>query len=448
MVTVMRQRGRIALPSMIAVALALLGANEMGYRNASGGLAAIERTAGARDALNRLHVLVLEAETGQRLYLLSGNRDFLAPYSRSVTAIEAQLRRIEGIYREWPEDAAKLTKIEDLTRDKLSELKTTLEVFDAGRRSAALDLVQTGIGRDRMREFEEAIGAMSAAALQRVQHAAALQQQTLQRNRIALAVVTLIGAVLLLLYLRQSARLDAERERRQHDLRDERDRLDAEVRQRTADLFEIARHLQSAREDERSRLARELHDELGGLLTAAKLDVARIRSRLPDAAPELAERMGHLVSTLDAGIALKRRIIEDLRPSALVHLGLKPALEALGREFAARSDVAVDLDLADLRPGEERALTVYRVAQESLTNVAKYARARRVGLCLRDDAGVVELSVTDDGAGFDPAQIPRRSRGLAGMRFRVESSGGTFDLMSSPGAGTRVRARLPVPPDT
>ena len=125
-------------------------------------------------------------------------------------------------------------------------------------------------------------------------------------------------------------------------LRFERDRLEVEVERRTRDITQIANHLQTAREDERSSLARELHDELGGLLTAAKLDVARMRSRLAAAPPEVLERMMHLVKTLDEGIALKRRIIEDLRPSSLSNLGLKAALEILCTEFAERSELEVE----------------------------------------------------------------------------------------------------------
>ena len=123
----------------------------------------------------------------------------------------------------------------------------------------------------------------------------------------------------------------------------ERDRLEGEVAARTAQLKELAQHLQTMREDERSRLARELHDELGALLTAAKLDVARLKSRLgASATPDAAERLAHLNETLNGGIALKRRIIEDLRPSSLSNLGLVAALEILLREFAARSEIAVD----------------------------------------------------------------------------------------------------------
>ena len=108
------------------------------------------------------------------------------------------------------------------------------------------------------------------------------------------------------------------------------------MRERTASLAELATHLQDVRETERGYLARELHDELGSLLTAAKLDVARLKSRLADT-PDAAQRLQHLTELLNSGIALKRRIIEDLRPSSLSNLGLVASLEILGREFGDAS---------------------------------------------------------------------------------------------------------------
>ena len=155
--------------------------------------------------------------------------------------------------------------------------------------------------------------------------------------------------------------------------------LEAEVAARTEQLRELAQHLQTIREDERSRLARELHDELGALLTAAKLDVARLKSRLgATITPDATERLAHLNETLNGGIALKRRIIEDLRPSSLSNLGLVAALEILLREFAARSEIEVVDELGRSSSMPAAQLTVYRLVQEALTNVVKYAKAREV----------------------------------------------------------------------
>src|SRR5204862_2106652 len=230
--------------------------------------------------------------------------------------------------------------------------------------------------------------------------------------------------------LRQTAALDAHRHERQQAIEAERDQLELEVERRTAQLKELAQHLQTAREDERSRLARELHDELGALLTAAKLDAARIKSRVAGS-PEATERLAHLNATLNDGIALKRRIIEDLRPSSLSNLGLLSALEILTRECAERLGVEVESDLqaVTLKPSAE--LTVYRLVQEAFTNIAKYAKAKRVVVKLLASDGVAEISARDNGIGFNTKVRRASTHGLLGMRYRVEAEGGRFSIESS-----------------
>lgn len=223
----------------------------------------------------------------------------------------------------------------------------------------------------------------------------------------------------------------------------ERLRLEAEVAARTAQLTELANHLQRAREDERNRLARDLHDELGALLTSATLDAARIRARLAGTAPEAQACLAHLVGTLDRIIELKRRIVEDLRPSSLRHLGLVATLEILAREFAQSSGLEIDCALAPVRLAPPAELVVFRLVQEALTNIGKHARARQVWITLAERDGRIAVSVRDDGVGFDTAARPRSAFGLVGMRHRVEAEGGTLALHSAPGQGTLIEMTLP-----
>jgi signal transduction histidine kinase len=223
-------------------------------------------------------------------------------------------------------------------------------------------------------------------------------------------------------------------------------RLETLVALRTAQLTELTHHLQTAREDERARLARDLHDELGALLTSAKLDAARLRSRLSGGAPEALERLAHLTQTLDNVIALKRRITEDLRPSSLDHLGLVVTLDILAREFAERSGVVVHRELAEVPLAAAAELVAYRMVQEAVTNISKYAQARQVWLMLTRRNGLVELTVRDDGVGFDAATPSRSAYGLVGMRFRVEAEGGRLVVSSSPGQGTCLTMTLPAAP--
>ena len=231
-------------------------------------------------------------------------------------------------------------------------------------------------------------------------------------------------------------------EQLQAQARADQQRLDQAVRQRTAQLTELAQHLQTAREDERQRLARDLHDELGALLTSAKLDAARIRARLGASAPEAQERLAHLVSTLDSMIALKRSIVADLHTSARHHLGLVATLEILAREFGERSGLPVRCDLGDVRLPASAELMVYRVVQEAITNISKHAQARSVNIHMAAHEGRVDLSVRDDGVGFDTRVPPRSAYGLVGMRYRVEAEGGTLAVVSAPQQGTLIRLSL------
>ena len=178
-------------------------------------------------------------------------------------------------------------------------------------------------------------------------------------------------------------------------------------------------------------------------MTSAKLDAARIRSRLAGTAPEALERLAHLVETLNASIALGRSIIEDLRPSTLANLGLVATLEILVREFGERSAVAVECVLEPVTLDAAAELTVYRLVQEAITNISKYAQARHVRLTMAARDSHVEVTVRDDGVGFDTTVPPRSAYGLVGMRFRVEAAGGTLAVTSAPGQGTQLTLRLP-----
>jgi signal transduction histidine kinase len=228
--------------------------------------------------------------------------------------------------------------------------------------------------------------------------------RTLLFNRLGVALLSAASLAALFLYLRQSLALEEqlahEKQERQRIVQLERERLEVEVARRTEQLVKLTNHIETAREEERARLARDLHDEMGALLTSAKLDAARIKPRIVGIAPEALERLAHLVDTLNRGIALKRNIIENLRPSSLSHLGLAVTLEILAREFAEHSGVDVHCTLAPVRLGEAAELVVYRVVQEAITNVSKYAHASQLWLNLSATGGQAEVTVRDDGVGF------------------------------------------------
>ena len=150
------------------------------------------------------------------------------------------------------------------------------------------------------------------------------------------------------------------------------------------------------------------------------------------------------MQSLDAGIALKRRIIEDLRPSTLSNLGLTAALEVLCGEFSERTEVKVHTDVDEVALADDVQLTAYRVVQEALTNVAKYAQGAPGDACVCATASRRgALSVQRRRRRLRHARRADAARGLAGMRFRVASHGGRLDLTSQPGSGTTIEAQLP-----
>jgi signal transduction histidine kinase len=271
--------------------------------------------------------------------------------------------------------------------------------------------------------------------------------RTLLLNRIAIAALSVAGLVALFMYLRRGLALEEQAERVKHELQRvvqiERKRLEVEVALRTAQLVKLTHHIETAREEERARLARDLHDEMGALLTSAKLDAVRIKARLGASAPEAVERLAHLVETLNKGIALKRDIIENLRPSTLSNLGLAVTLNILANEFGKRSGVKVHCALATVQLQEAAELVMYRVVQEAVTNISKYAKATNLWLDLSATDGVAELTVRDDGIGFDATAASTSAYGLVGMRFRVEAEKGTLTVISAPNEGTQIHVRFP-----
>ncbi|MEO8858931.1 MAG: sensor histidine kinase [Burkholderiaceae bacterium] len=254
-------------------------------------------------------------------------------------------------------------------------------------------------------------------------------------NWLTVSTLTLLGAIALSFYIRHLRLFDQERAERQQD-------LEAQIDARTAELRELARNLLTAREDEKAHLARELHDELGGLLTAAKLDVARMRAKL-SSTPALLERLDSINARLNEGISLKRRVVEDLRPSALDTLGLEMSLGILCTEVGERAGIEVRTDFQEVKLSANGKLAVYRLVQEALTNVSKYARASRVLVTVKQGSDGVRVFLEDDGVGFDPALAKSATHGIAGMRFRIETLGGTMSVTSQPGAGTQLVAVLP-----
>ena len=223
-------------------------------------------------------------------------------------------------------------------------------------------------------------------------------------------------------------------------LRESEQRLEESL----ARLRELAEHRERAREEERMRIARELHDELGQALTALRMKIALLRVEFGQDTPALNHHVGKMNELVDRTIGVVRGVSSALRPAAL-DMGVVPALEWLVKEFRVHSDIDCELVAPEpsLGLGDGVELAIFRVAQESLTNVTRHARASSVRMTLQAGDKQCMLEVCDDGCGFAPHEVERDKFGLVGMRERVEMLGGEFAIASVPGEGTALRVRLP-----
>ncbi|MFZ3322494.1 MAG: PAS domain-containing sensor histidine kinase [Usitatibacter sp.] len=220
----------------------------------------------------------------------------------------------------------------------------------------------------------------------------------------------------------------------------ERVRSEAELERSREELHEFAVATNTVREQEKTRIARELHDELGQTLTALKIDLGWIRERVKSDG-EAVVKLASMQGLLDSTVASTRRISSDLRPLMLDDLGLVAACEWLVHSFRARTGKACSFEMTgDLELADPYATAIFRVLQESLTNVTKHAEATQVAVSLGRSDGKVALSVKDNGRGFSESDARKpNSYGLIGMRERAYVLGGIATIESTPRGGTLVR---------
>src|SRR6202035_4411607 len=207
----------------------------------------------------------------------------------------------------------------------------------------------------------------------------------------------------------------------------------------------LAAHLLSFREEERARISREVHDELGQSLTAVKMDLAWLAGRLPQGSGHMLKRINSARQLADSIIQSVRRISTELRP-AVLDLGLAEALEWQVQEFQARSGIQCTVRLLTREAIESKASTaMFRIFQETLTNIARHAQATRAEVVLRKQRDWLVLLIRDNGRGFDLADSSlSNSLGLLGMRERAAILGGRMNISSAPGKGTTVTAWIPL----
>jgi signal transduction histidine kinase len=425
--------------------IAIAAFSELSALNVQQANAQITRVLHRLQSLAEVRALIVDAETGQRGYLLTGDATYLEPFARAARDLPGELEQLR-LQTEGAEAQAAFARASTLIAERLDAATRVVQMYDgAGTRAEAIALMQAVDGKhvmDGLRAELSTLDALSRAELEQLQR----ERVTAARwSRARLLIATALTLSLLLVLTRQLSAATSHSESRRVAAEHEARALERLVDSRTRELSELSTHLQTLAEKEKSELARDLHDELGGLLTAAKMDLSWLQGRLAE--PGIQPRLEQLGAALDEAMGVKRRVVENLRPSLLEHFGLATALraylEAASRKAALRCDARID-ESADALGASDVAIALFRVVQEGFTNVVRHAGATCVRVELECGDGAYRLSIADDGHGFDPAS-PRlqTSHGITGMRHRIRALGGRFVLEASPGRGTVLRAEVP-----
>lgn len=423
---------RYSMAIAISVALVIVCINEYTYRSTvsvlRGGIALTDE----RISAGRLLQALTDAESGQRSYLLTRDPAFLIAYKNALAELpRLRLAVVRALGVHSPKSES---QINDVIDRRLSEMVTTIALVDAGSGQFAFDIVKAGASRQWTDQLRQVFEDEMSGAAQRQSVARLSIYDALAVNHAVVIVLTLSSFLALYFFIRQLRLQEQERQATE-------ERLELEIKGRTVELRQLAQHLQTVREAEKDHLARELHDQLGALLTVAKLDLEGLRNRV-EKTSELTARLDRLASRLNEVIVLKRRMVEDMRPSSLSMLGLRTTLEQHCREVSEAMEIPFHVNIDEVSLASEAELVIFRFVQEAVTNIVKYSQAKNVWVQLLKNESSLDILVRDDGVGFDAKIALMGHHGLTGMRYRIDSLGGVMTLASSPGAGTTISASI------
>jgi signal transduction histidine kinase len=441
-------RWYIALPPILLVAflvglffLAAGGQSRLNMANER-----LHRSQLREQALSEFAGLMTDAEAAQRGYLLTGEGKYLKPYAAAVAKVRDSLDRLHEAY--GGEDGSReFDELRVLTGRELGELEDGVALSKKRGTTEAVNVVGTDVGNGTMDVIAAIIGTMRREASAEAAAANAEWRSDFRLSRwvSATGAILNIGLVLLAVWLVYG---DMRRRARQATgLHNQKLDLEEQVSARTRELTALSTHLQGVSEQEKSALSRELHDELGGLLVAARMDLSWLQQRLPTSDPAIEQRFKRIHDSLSAGVDLKRRVVEELRPTLLDNMGLFAALRWQFKESCRRTGLRCTETIPDIEMkfSPDAAIGVFRIAQEALTNILKHAEAKSADLALSIVSDTFTLCITDDGKGIPTARLGiSTSHGLASMRHRIAELGGTWDIRTPATGGTVVTARIPL----
>lgn len=439
-----RDARNILIPILLLAGLlaGLVALFESRYQHLTDLSVRITRTQDRQKSLAEFRRLMSEVEASQRGFLVARDSAHLALMRSALPRIGTTLRDLGKSYaRDRVAGGAEaVEQLSKLSIERLTQLQQGLELYAAGGPARAAAYIREGQGLRTSNALRDALRTLDVAESERLVNALSAWLTDLRTTRWAMGGAALLNA-LLLAWLGVFLFREMRRKSR------ESSELQRLVDARTAELATLSSYLQNVAEREKQALSRELHDSLGGLLVATKMDVVWLRRRLRVADPEFERRFERIQEALDRGVDLKRRIVESLRPTLLDSMGLFAALRWQFDETCARAG----LICTDNLPAEETPLlseasiALFRVAQESFTNILKHSQATAAELDVTMTDGLFVLSIRDNGRGMTQDEKSLRfSHGLSGMRHRIQALGGRWQALARERGGTEIRVEIPL----
>jgi signal transduction histidine kinase len=392
-------------------------------------------------ALNQLQSAVLLSSIFVRDSLLDRSQSLAHSHREQLTEYRSSIsRHLEELEKTVSSEERRL--LQNLKAEVDIYWKTLNPLFglsSSERVSLGLDFLRTRVlpRRQAVLSMAKQIRAINETNFEREQDRLRSNQEAFQRSLVRLIAGVLgLGVIVACVVVFRLAHL----EKRASEQRTRTERAEQELRR-------LSQQLVRAQEDERRTLSRELHDEIGQLLTALRMELSTLEELRKVEDFRFNDRLNDARDLAGQALNGVRDLAMGLRPSVLDDLGLAPALRWQAREFSRRSGIPVTVEIdGSLEPLPESHRTcIYRVTQESLTNVARHARARNIRVTLQGDSELLRLAVQDDGIGFDSRMGQANGLGLIGIEERVRQLGGRVSIVTETSKGTLLQIQIPRP---
>ncbi len=442
-------RWYVAIPPFLIVGFlaALFFVTSEGHARLQEAGERLQKSAAREHALEALQNTLAQSVSAQRGFLLTEDQRYIDIYNRVVADVEPHLEQLRLAYAGSDMELGQVRDLHVLIGKRLADLSMIVAIQQAQGVTAAVALVKTSVGADTGAKINAVLDELRNRETAEHQAASAhwAGSQTLSRW------ITLSGTVFSMLLVGVASRLVWLDIRRRTaltvELQDQKLQLEHEVEDRTRELVELSTHLQNVAEREKASLARELHDELGGLLVGARMDISWAEQHYAKNDPDLKQRLHRVQQNLSAGVDLKRRIIEELRPTLLDNVGLFAALRWQMKETCGSAGLKCTESYPEEEPRfkSEASIALFRIAQEAFSNILKHSGAKSADIGFDMDDETLVMRIADDGIGIPPERfISIASHGLASMRHRVRALGGRLDVRSPASGGTMLIVQIPI----